>query len=69
MHPLFVFVAVYAVLRSIRRLFNRRPISRARQDHEALVRAKAALICMIHMETLLQAVDAELARRAALRGH
>ena len=61
MNPIVVFVAVYAFLTLIRhRLFARR---RHVQDHEALVRAKAALVVMVHMQSLLEAVDKELARR------
>jgi hypothetical protein len=61
MNPLVVFLAIYAALAAIKRLFNRRHVV---PDHKALEQhAKAALVVLVHMETLLVAIDQELARR------
>jgi hypothetical protein len=66
MNPWFVFVAVFAVLTAIRhRWFAVHRAPPRSPDHEALIRAKAALVVLAHMQTLLEAVDAELARRSA----
>jgi uncharacterized membrane protein len=62
MNPWFVFVAMFLALTAIRRKVRICHV----QDHEALVRAKAALVVMVHMETLLRAVDQELANRRSL---
>jgi len=56
----FVFGAVYVALRAIRHRWFK--VHHA-PDREALIRAKAALVCVVHMETLLKAVDEEIARR------
>jgi hypothetical protein len=54
MNPIVVFLAVFAVLTSIRRLFNEIRRRHVVQDHEALVRAKAALVALMHMQALLR---------------
>ena len=61
----FVFVALYAVLTAIRRRWF---VRHHALEHEALmVRATAAVTALAHLETLLKAVDAEIARREAAK--
>jgi uncharacterized membrane protein YwzB len=59
MNPFFILVAVYAALTAIRR----RWFIKRERDHAALVCAEVMAVCLGDLHALLEAIDAEMARR------